>query len=123
MGGQPKAHGTTTTSMLRNLQQQFPIGVQPIVKIWRLRWLQVLDDTALRASTSAVRQTDRLRGAAHPVVNIRTSAQPCPKPKGAPIQRGAPRSIRSASVGRDRCCNCRKCPRSCYREIPKRHLK
>ena len=29
--------------------------------------------SALRASTSAVRQTDRLRGAAHPVVNIRTS--------------------------------------------------
>ena len=27
----------------------------------------------LRASTSAVRQADRLRGAAHPVVNIRTS--------------------------------------------------
>src|ERR1700723_3175829 len=25
----------TTTSMLRNLQQQFPIGVQPIVKTWR----------------------------------------------------------------------------------------
>ena len=45
MGGQPKAHGTTTTSMLRNLQQQFPIGDQPIVKTWRLRWLQVLDDT------------------------------------------------------------------------------
>src|SRR6476661_5828556 len=37
--------GPTTTSMLRNLQQQFPIGVQPIVKAWRLRWLQVLDDT------------------------------------------------------------------------------
>ena len=35
----------TTTSMLRNLQQQFPIGVQPIVKTWRLRRLQVLDDT------------------------------------------------------------------------------
>ena len=32
--------GPTTTSMLRNLQQQFPIGVQPIV--WRLRRLQVL---------------------------------------------------------------------------------
>src|SRR6476619_8430275 len=29
--------------------------------------------SALRASTSAVRQTDRLRGAAHPVLNIRTS--------------------------------------------------
>jgi hypothetical protein len=28
--------------MLRNLQQQFPIGVQPIVKAWRLRGLQVL---------------------------------------------------------------------------------
>ena len=37
--------GPTATSMLRNLQQQFPIGVQPIVKTWRLRWLQVLDDT------------------------------------------------------------------------------
>ena len=37
--------GPTTTSMLRNLQQQFPIGVQPIVQIWRLRRLQVLDDT------------------------------------------------------------------------------
>ena len=35
--------GPTTTSMLRNLQQQFPIRVQPIVKIWRLRRLQVLD--------------------------------------------------------------------------------
>jgi hypothetical protein len=31
--------GPTTTSMLRNLQQQFPIGVQPIVKTWRLQWL------------------------------------------------------------------------------------
>jgi hypothetical protein len=30
--------------MLRNLQQQFPIGVQPIVQIWRLRRLQVLDE-------------------------------------------------------------------------------
>ena len=37
--------GPTSTSMLRNLQQQFPIGVQPIVKTWRLRRLQVLDDT------------------------------------------------------------------------------
>ena len=37
--------GPTTTSMLRNLQRQFPIGVQPIVKTWRLRRLQVLDDT------------------------------------------------------------------------------
>ena len=37
--------GPTTTSMLRNLQQQFPISTQPIVKAWRLRWLQVLDDT------------------------------------------------------------------------------
>ena len=36
--------GPTTTSMLRNLQQQFPISTQPIVKAWRLRWLQVLDD-------------------------------------------------------------------------------
>ena len=35
--------GPTTTSMLRNLQQQFPIGVQPIVKTWRLRRLQVLE--------------------------------------------------------------------------------
>ena len=37
--------GPTATSMLRNLQQQFPISTQPIVKTWRLRWLQVLDDT------------------------------------------------------------------------------
>ena len=37
--------GPTTTSMLRNLQQQFPIGTRPIVKAWRLRRLQVLDDT------------------------------------------------------------------------------
>ena len=37
--------GPTTTSMLRNLQQQFPISIQPIVKTWRLRRLQVLDDT------------------------------------------------------------------------------
>ena len=37
--------GPTTTSMLRNLQQQFPVGVQPIVKIWRLRRLQVLEYT------------------------------------------------------------------------------
>ena len=27
---------TTTTSMLRNLQQQFPISTQPVVKTWRL---------------------------------------------------------------------------------------
>ena len=33
---------------------------------------------ALRASTSAVRQADRLRGAAHPVVNIRTSEHHVP---------------------------------------------
>ena len=32
----------------------------------------------LRASTSAVRQADRLRGAAHPVVNIRTSEHHIP---------------------------------------------
>ena len=37
--------GPTTTSMLRNLQQQFPISTQPIVKTWRLQRLQVLDDT------------------------------------------------------------------------------
>ena len=42
--------GPTTTSMLRNLQQQFPIGVQPIVKTWRLQWLQVLDDTDIVGS-------------------------------------------------------------------------
>ena len=35
--------GPTTTSMLRNLEQQLPICVQPIVEIWRLRRLQVLD--------------------------------------------------------------------------------
>ena len=29
----------TTTCMLRNLQRQFPIGTQPIVKTWRLRRL------------------------------------------------------------------------------------
>src|ERR1700720_3276241 len=29
--------GPTTTSMLRNLQQQFPISVQPVVKAWRLQ--------------------------------------------------------------------------------------
>jgi len=52
---------------------------------WRCRWGRVAEIwgadqkvvasrlCALRASTSAVRQTDRLRGAAHPVVNIRTS--------------------------------------------------
>ena len=34
--------GPTTTSMLRNLQQQFPISTQPIVKAWRLRWLHFL---------------------------------------------------------------------------------
>ena len=33
---------------------------------------------ALRASTSAVWQADRLRGAAHPVVNIRTSEHHIP---------------------------------------------
>ena len=37
-------------------------------KIVASRWYDLL-----RASTSAVRQADRLRGAAHPVVNIRTS--------------------------------------------------
>jgi hypothetical protein len=42
--------GPTTTSMLRNLQQQFPIGVQPIVKIWRLRRL---------VGTSRVRELER----------------------------------------------------------------
>ena len=31
--------------MLRNLQQQFPIGIQPIVETWRLQRLQVLDDS------------------------------------------------------------------------------
>ena len=37
--------GPTTTCMLRNLQRQFPIGTQPIVKTGRLRRLQFLDDT------------------------------------------------------------------------------
>src|SRR5271157_384666 len=37
--------GPTTTSVLRNLQWRFPIGTQPIVKTWRLRRLQFLDDT------------------------------------------------------------------------------
>jgi hypothetical protein len=37
--------GPTTTCMLRNLQWQFPIGTQPIVKTWRLRRGQFLDDT------------------------------------------------------------------------------
>ena len=36
----------------------------------------------LRASTSAVRQADRLRGAAHPVVNIRTSEHHIPSRLG-----------------------------------------
>ena len=52
---------------------------------WRCRWGRVAEIwgadqkvvasrlCALRASTSAVRQADRLRAAAHPVVNIRTS--------------------------------------------------
>jgi len=31
--------------MLRNLQRQFPIGTQPIVKTGQLRRLQFLDDT------------------------------------------------------------------------------
>src|SRR4029077_18742088 len=44
--------GPTTTSMLRNLQQQFPISTQPIVKARRLRWLQVLDDTDVVGSPS-----------------------------------------------------------------------
>ena len=29
------ARAATATGMLRNLQQQFPIGTQPIVKTWR----------------------------------------------------------------------------------------
>ena len=37
--------GPTTTCMLRNLQRQFPIGTQPVVKTGRLRRLQFLDDT------------------------------------------------------------------------------
>ena len=57
---------------------------------WRCRWGRVAEIwgadqkvvasrlCALRASTSAVRQTDRLRGAAHPVVNIRTSEHHIP---------------------------------------------
>ena len=57
---------------------------------WRCRWSRVAEIwgadqkvvasrlCALRASTSAVRQTDRLRGAAHPVVNIRTSEHHIP---------------------------------------------
>src|SRR5580693_4145816 len=40
----------TTTSMLRNLQRQFPIGTQPIVKTGRLRRLQFLDDTDVVSS-------------------------------------------------------------------------
>ena len=35
--------------------------------------LELMEAVWLRASTSAVPQADRLRGAAHPVVNIRTS--------------------------------------------------
>ena len=59
--------GPTTTSMLRNLQQQFPIGVQPIVKTWRLRRLQVLDDTdvvgrpTVRACAESLRTRDHQR--------------------------------------------------------------
>ena len=57
---------------------------------WRCRWGRVAEIwgagqkvvasrlCALRASTSAVRQTDRLLGAAHPVVNIRTSEHHIP---------------------------------------------
>ena len=44
--------GPTTTSMLRNLQRQFPVGTQPIVKTWRLRRLQFLDDTDFVGSPS-----------------------------------------------------------------------
>jgi hypothetical protein len=36
--------------MLRNLQWRFPIGTQPIVKTWRLRRLQFLDDTEVVGS-------------------------------------------------------------------------
>ena len=57
---------------------------------WRCRWGRVAEIwgadqkvvasrlCALRASTSAVRQADRLRAAAHPVVNIRTSEHHIP---------------------------------------------
>ena len=53
---------------------------------WRCRWAGSPKFGAriasrlrdLRASTSAVRQADRLRGAAHPVVNIRTSEHHIP---------------------------------------------
>jgi hypothetical protein len=37
--------GPTTTCMLRNLQRQFPVGTQPIVKAGQLRRLQFLEDT------------------------------------------------------------------------------
>jgi hypothetical protein len=40
----------TTTCMVRNLQRQFPVGTQPIVKTWRLRRLQFLDDTEVVGS-------------------------------------------------------------------------
>ena len=40
---------------------------------WRTKKLLRQGCATLKASTSAVRQADRLRGAAHPVVNIRTS--------------------------------------------------
>ena len=59
--------GPTTTSMLRNLQQQFPIGVQPIVKTWRLRRLQVLDvygrcrQPTVRACAESLRTRDHQR--------------------------------------------------------------
>src|SRR5271169_1513914 len=42
--------GPTTTRMLRNLQRQFPVGTQPIVKTWRLRRRQFLDDTEVVGS-------------------------------------------------------------------------
>src|SRR6185312_16385952 len=45
-----RVRGPTSTSMLRNLQKQFPISTQPIVETRRLRWLEVLNDTEVVCS-------------------------------------------------------------------------
>jgi hypothetical protein len=54
--------------------------------------------------------------------------RPCldPEPKGAPRSRAkgcTPLDPQRFSAASERCCNCRRCPQSCYQEKPKRHLK
>ena len=63
------------SSLRLTRREQTEVGLK---RCWRGPKVVASRLCALRASTSAVRQTDRLRGAAQPVVNIQTSEHHIP---------------------------------------------